>query len=104
MTSRRFSRQVLLPEVGERGQAAISTHDFALVAGTPELTTRVATLYAEGAGFETPPRQEPRGSRVPFEAKTDALLSVFKHAPSRQVAAGAALVLAEVRSVLAIER
>lgn len=104
MSLRRFARQLALPEVGQRGQAAILSHRFAVSPRVPELTRSVATLYAEGAGFETC-AEETKDAAPDLETGAfGSALGVFRHAASREVAAGALLVLSEIRTLLAIER
>lgn len=99
MTERRFSRQVVLPEVGVRGQAALSNATFVVPSDLPELAARVARRYATGAGFGNVTSAPESGRR-----DDSPLLSAFRHASSRAVAEGALHVLGATRSVLELER
>jgi hypothetical protein len=91
----RFVRQVLLPEIGEAGQARIAA-TVASVDGEG-LAHEVATLYARGAGFrEVAPGVIDRESLAPS--------SLVTHAAARDVLAGARATLAVMRGTRADDR
>ena len=87
----RFVRQILLPEIGERGQARIGAATAAV--GGPSLAHEVASRYAAGAGF---------AGVAPGEIDVDALapLQIATIAPAREVLAGARAALAALNDVI----
>ncbi|MEO7331467.1 MAG: hypothetical protein ABI193_23025 [Minicystis sp.] len=96
--SARFVRQILLPEIGEAGQARLA-HGSATVGGA-SLAHEVASLYARGAGF---------AEVVPGAIDVDALapVTIVSTPEARSLLAGARAALAEIRRaarVGAIER
>ena len=90
---RRFARQVLLPEVGDTGQARLAGAQVQVPVALDPLASSVATLYLERAGVGTvgrtslPPPDFPHGDR-------------FCHPATRAVAYGAWFALREIRSAL----
>jgi len=92
--SARFVRQILLPEIGEAGQARLA-EGRAAVGGGPSLAHEIAALYARGAGF---------AEIGPGEIDVDALApSAIVASPSaRALLAGARAALAEIRRVAVV--
>jgi hypothetical protein len=86
----RFLRQVLLPEIGQAGQARIQA-SRAGVGGGPSLSHEVAELYARAAGF----REITRGS---IDVDALAPLAEVRSPAAREVLAGARAALAAVRA------
>jgi hypothetical protein len=87
----RFVRQILLAEIGDRGQERIGAATAAV--GGPSLAHEVASRYAAGAGF----------ARIaPGEIDVDALAppEIATSAPAREVLAGARAALAALNSVI----
>jgi hypothetical protein len=92
--SARFLRQILLPEIGERGQRRIASAT-APVSG-PSPAHEVASLYAIGAGF---------AAVAPGPIDRDALApeSIVTTPAARDVLAGARAALGEIRRATAEE-
>lgn len=87
----RYLRQILLPEVGERGQVALARASAAV--GGPTAAHAVATSYARGAGV---------GAIGEGAVDVAALAPGFVvDAGAREVLAGARAALAAVRAALA---
>jgi hypothetical protein len=91
----RYVRQILLPEIGDEGQALIQ-RGTAAVAGDG-LAAEVAIRYARMAGF---------GAVTTGTLDPDALApaSVCAFEPSRAVVVGARAALAEIRVALGRDR
>ena len=88
----RFLRQVMLPEIGASGQAAIELR-CAPVAG-PGLAHEVACLYARGAGFASV-------SAGAIDVSMLAPQTIVEDAASREVLAGSRAALAAIRAAIA---
>jgi hypothetical protein len=86
----RFLRQVLLPEIGQAGQARIQAA-AAAVGGGSSLSHEVAELYARAAGF----REISPGS---IDVDVLAPLAEVRSPAAREVLAGARAALAAVRA------
>lgn len=86
----RFLRQVLLPEIGQAGQARIQA-SRAAVGGGSSLSHEVAELYARAAGF----REITPGS---IDVEALAPLAEVRSPAAREVLAGARAALAAVRA------
>lgn len=86
--SARFVRQILLPEIGEAGQARLAQARAAV--GGPSLAHEIAGLYARGAGF---------AELVPGAIDVDALapVSLVSTPAARALLAGSRAALAEIR-------
>jgi hypothetical protein len=86
--SARFVRQILLPEIGEAGQARLAQACAAV--GGPSLAHEVAGLYARGAGF---------ADVVPGTIDVDALApaALVSTPAARALLAGSRAALAEIR-------
>ena len=89
--SERFLRQILLSEVGERGQRAIG--EAVAHVGGDSLAHEVATLYAEGAGFAGVAKGE-------IHIDRGASADLVHDETARQVLAGARAALVEIRRAL----
>lgn len=80
-----YARQRVLAEIGERGQARLSSARFAPSADLGPPARAHAVLYARAAGFgETRDAHEHRGSPLAVH---------FRHSSARDLALGAADVL-----------
>lgn len=92
----RFLRQVLLPEIGQAGQARIRAK-AAAVGGGSSLSHEVAELYARAAGFR---------EITPGSIDVDALapLAEVRSLAAREVLAGARAALAAVRAAALEDR
>jgi hypothetical protein len=92
----RFLRQVLLPEIGARGQRRIA-ESIARVGGEgSSLAHEIACLYARGAGFRAiVPGPIDEGALAPS--------AIVKSPAAREVLAGARAALAEMRRAIAEE-
>lgn len=90
----RFVRQVLLPEIGERGQARLAA--AAAAVGGDGLAHEVAARYAHGAGFARVIE-----GRVDVEALAPA--AVITTPAARAILAGSRAALAELRRAVAEE-
>jgi molybdopterin/thiamine biosynthesis adenylyltransferase len=90
----RFVRQVLLPEIGEAGQARLGEAEAAV--GGAGLAHEVAARYAEGAGF---------GAVVAGPIDVDALAppAIVRTDAAREALAGARAALAEIRRAVGME-
>jgi hypothetical protein len=89
----RFLRQVLLPEIGARGQRRIE-ESTANVGGDPaSLAHEIASLYAEGAGFRAV-------APCPIDVSALAPEARVASPAAREVLAGARAALAEIRRAI----
>jgi len=88
----RYSRQRCLPEVGDAGQARLEGAALVVAAG-PAALVELAYLARAGAREVAISRLEPA---VPFTHRAH-----FRHAPSRDFAAGSWRALHKIKSILA---
>ena len=93
MDRARHLRQILLPEIGERGQRAIAAGTARVSA--PGLVGEVAERYARAAGFE---------AVAPAWFETSALApgTIVRAEAAREVLAGARVALAAIRAAVGI--
>lgn len=87
----RFQRQTKLSQIGEKGQERLLSARLTLGNELDPATRAAATLYAERAGFGN---VSCSSSGLEETALPYGLNSAFRHAPSRAIGLGAALVLA----------
>jgi molybdopterin/thiamine biosynthesis adenylyltransferase len=90
----RFVRQVLLPEIGEAGQAAIGRASAALAGPPGDLAHAVASDYAAAAGFA-------RVTAGVIDVDALAPAAITRDPSARAVLAGSRAALAAVRAALA---
>jgi hypothetical protein len=90
----RFVRQVLLPEIGEAGQAAIQRASAAVGGPPGDLAHAIASDYAVAAGFA-------RVTSGAIDVDALAPAAVTRDPSARAVLAGSRAALAAVRAALA---
>jgi hypothetical protein len=90
----RYLRQILLPEIGDRGQRAIAAGTAEVSA--PGLAGEVAERYARAAGFEAIAAAE-------IDVGVLAPASIVRSLPAREVLAGARVALAAMRAAVGLE-
>lgn len=87
-SSPRFDRQIRLSDIGLDGQVRIERSCLRIGEHLDELGRDVARRYARGAGISDEIEDDGPGSPE--------LLALFRHSPSRSVAAGALAALTAI--------